>query len=126
MSEIKPNLPNPQKLLLSVSPHIHSGESIRKIMIWVIISLLPACAAGVIFFGLPALKIIALCVLFCVAIEWIWGRIDGRPDDWKDMSAALTGILLALNLASSVPWWACLIGAFLAIGVAKQLYGGIG
>ncbi len=127
-SEVKGNmnLPKQEELLASVSPHIHSGASIRKIMLMVIVSLLPACAAGVLFFGLAALKIILLCVAFCVAMEWIWGRFDGRPDDWKDMSAALTGILLALNLAANVPWWICPIGAFLAIGVGKQLYGGIG
>jgi electron transport complex protein RnfD len=120
------NLPKPSDLLVSVSPHIHSGASIKKIMLWVIIALLPACAAGVIFFGLAALKVILLCVFFCVAVEWIIGRMLGRPNDWKDMSAVLTGILLALNLAACVPWWICLIGAILAIGVAKQLYGGMG
>jgi electron transport complex protein RnfD len=121
--EINADAPN---LLVSASPHIHSGESIRKIMLTVIISLLPACIAGVVFFGLPALKVILLCSFFCVGIEYLWGRIAGRHDDWKDLSALLTGILLALNLSAGVPWWICAIGAFLAIGIAKQLYGGIG
>ncbi|HOK04143.1 MAG TPA: RnfABCDGE type electron transport complex subunit D [Victivallales bacterium] len=128
MTELKENLkmPEQEKLVASVSPHIHSGVSIRKVMLLVIISLLPATFAGILFFGLPALKVIVLSVLFCVFIEWAWCRIDGRTDDWKDFSAVLTGLLLALNLSANVPWWICPIGAFLAIGIGKQLYGGIG
>lgn len=119
-------LPNQEKLIASVSPHIHSGSSIKKIMLMVIVSLLPALAAGILFFGMAAVKVIILCVVFCVAIEWIWCKLDGRPDDWKDLSAVLTGILLAMNLSANIPWWICAIGAFLAISIGKQLYGGIG
>lgn len=119
-------LPDPSKLVVSSSPHIHSGENISRIMFLVIVSLLPACAAGIYFFGLNALKVILLCTFFCVAIEEICCRIARKPSTIKDGSAALTGVLLAMNLSAGVPWWICLIGAILAIGLAKQLYGGLG
>jgi electron transport complex protein RnfD len=113
-------------LLVSVSPHIHSGMSIKKIMLMVILSLIPGAFAGVIFFGLPALKVIIFCIAFCVIFEYIFGKLAGHPNDWKDLSAVVTGLLLAMNLSSGIPWWVCLIGSFIAIGIAKQLYGGIG
>ena len=119
-------LPETEQLIVSTPPHLHGGGSIRKIMLLVILALAPACLAGIYFFGLNALKILIFCTVFCVAIEVLWGRIAGRPDCWKDCSAALTGILLAMNLNAGVPWWLCLIGAAIAIGLGKQLYGGIG
>ncbi len=125
-NEISTRLPDCSRLLVSSSPHVHSGDSIRKIMLLVIVSLLPACAAGIWFFGLNALKVLILCTVFCVAVEEISCRIMRRPSTIWDCSAALTGILLAMNLSAGVPWWICLIGAVLAIGLAKQLYGGLG
>ncbi len=132
MSEATNNeirMPNPEKLIVSSSPHIHSkSQEIWKIMLWVILSLLPAAVAGVWFFGLPALEVILLCVIFSVMIEMAWCMIEGKPvfGTIKDLSAVVTGMLLAFNLSAGVPWWICLIGAFLAIGLGKQIFGGLG
>ncbi len=120
-------LPKSNELLVSSSPHLHDSNSIQGIMLLVMIALMPACLAGIYFFGFAALKVIIYCVVFCVAIEIIWCWAVGRPTDtWKDGTAVVTGIILAMNLASGVPWWLCLIGGFLAIGLGKQLYGGLG
>lgn len=125
-NEIGIKLPETDKLIVSSSPHLHSGENISKIMLFVIVSLLPACAAGIYFFGFNALKILVLCTVSCVAVEEICCRLAKKPSTIKDGSAALTGILLAMNLSAGVPWWICLIGSVMAIGLAKQLYGGLG
>lgn len=135
MSEEKPvpapdqslmRLPRMESLLVSASPHVHDGGSVRRIMFLVILALMPACATSLWFFGLDALRVLVLCTVSCVVIEMIMGRIMGRPECWKDGSAALTGILLAMNLSAGVPWYVCVIGAVLAIALAKQLYGGLG
>lgn len=119
-------LPKPENLLVSASPHLYGGETIPKIMLIVIIALLPACATGIYFFGINALRVLLLCTISCMGMEFILGRLAGRPDAWKDGSAAVTGILLGMNLSAGVPWWICLIGALLAIGLGKQIYGGLG
>jgi len=132
MSEVNNNevmMPNAEELVVSSSPHIHlKTQDIWKVMMWVIVSLLPAAGAGVYFFGLPALKVIVLCIIFSVIIEAIWCKIAKEPvlGTIKDLSAVVTGLLLALNLSAGVPWWICLIGAFLAIGLGKQVFGGLG
>jgi electron transport complex protein RnfD len=119
-------LPRTETLLVSASPHVHDGGSIRRIMLLVLLALLPACAASLWFFGIDALRVLVLCTVSCVVIEMIMGRIMGRPKCWQDGSAALTGVLLGMNLSAGVPWWICVIGAVLAIVLAKQLYGGLG
>lgn len=121
-----PPLPDASSLLVSPSPHFHGGGSVRKIMLLVIAALLPACAAAVYFFGWNALRVILLCAVFCVAFEIIWCALIGKEQSWKDMSALLSGIILALNLNAGIPWWICLVGSFMAIILAKQLYGGLG
>jgi electron transport complex protein RnfD len=115
-----------KRLYLSSSPHIHSGETTDKVMRAVIYALLPACAVAVYFFGLAALSVLILCTLGCVAAEALCQRLMGNPLTVGDGSAALTGILLALNLPPSSPWWMALIGSVVAIAVAKQVYGGLG
>jgi electron transport complex protein RnfD len=115
-----------KRLYLSSSPHIHSGETTDKVMRAVIYTLLPACAVAVYFFGLAALSVLLLCTLGCVAAEALCQRLMGKPPTIGDGSAALTGILLALNLPPSSPWWMALIGSVVAIAVAKQVYGGLG
>ncbi|MDO3378153.1 RnfABCDGE type electron transport complex subunit D [Geoalkalibacter halelectricus] len=115
-----------QKLYLSSPPHIRAEQSTEQIMRAVIYALLPACAVAVYFFGLPALRVLVLCTLACVLIEVLCQKLMGRPLTWRDGSAALTGILLALNLPPSSPWWLVLIGAVVAIAVAKQIFGGLG
>ena len=119
-------LPDPAKLMVSNSPHIRSGQSIPKIMFLVVASLLPACLAGIWFFGLPAIKVLLLCSVSCVVIEEGWNKLVKRPSTWKDGSALITGILLGMNLNAGVPWWVCILGGFLAIILGKQLYGGLG
>lgn len=119
-------LPNPEQLIVSTSPHLHGGGSISKIMLIVIISLLPACGAGIYYFGLPALEVLLLCVISCVGLEMLWCLIAGSKQTWKDGSAVVTGLLLGMNLSAGVPWWVCVIGGVLAIGLGKQIFGGIG
>jgi electron transport complex protein RnfD len=120
-------MPVEEELLVSSSPHLHDQQSIRKIMLMVIIALLPACLVGIYIFGIDALKVIIYCTVFCVAVEMLWRYVVGsKTDSWKDCSAIVTGIILAMNLSPGVPWWLCLIGAVLGIGLGKQIFGGIG
>jgi electron transport complex protein RnfD len=120
-------MPDATKLVVSNSPHIRGGETISKIMVQVLIALLPAAIAAVWFFGLNALRVMALCTIGCMAVEVLWKKAAGQPADcWKDGSAALTGLLLAMNLSAGAPWWICILGSLLAIGLGKQLFGGLG
>ena len=119
-------LPDPSKLIVSNSPHIRSGENIRRIMFLVVAALLPACAVGIWFFGLAALEVLLLCTASCVLFEEGWNKLAKRASTWKDGSAIITGILLGMNLNAGVPWWVCILGGFLAIILAKQLFGGLG
>lgn len=114
------------KLYLSSSPHIHAAQDSAQIMRAVIYALLPACAVSIYFFGLPALRVLVLCTLGCVVAEIFCRKMMSRPSSWRDGSAALTGILLALNLPPASPWWLALLGAFIAIVIGKQVYGGLG
>jgi electron transport complex protein RnfD len=115
-----------QPLYLSSSPHLHSGETTPQVMRAVIVALLPACAAAIYFFGLPALKVLLFCSLGCMAAELLCLRAMGKPGGIADGSAAVTGILLALNLPPHSPWWLAVLGAGVAIAVGKQVYGGLG
>ena len=114
------------QLTLSVSPHIHSGRTTRRIMLDVLIALLPAAVAGVVIFGLTSLIVIASCVVGCVGFEALFYVIRKKPIPVGDLSAAVTGLLLALNLPANTPWWQCLIGALFAMVVVKGLFGGLG
>ncbi|MBE9487501.1 MAG: RnfABCDGE type electron transport complex subunit D [Chloroflexi bacterium] len=113
-------------LYLSSSPHIHSGETTDKVMRLVIYALLPATALSIYFFGLPALSVLLICTLGCMAFEALSCKLMKQPLTLVDGSAALTGILLALNLPPSTPWWMSLLGAAIAILIGKQIYGGLG
>ncbi len=121
-------LPDAKHLVLSSSPHLSSSADEGRIMLYVIISLLPAVAAGIWFFGAPALRVILYSLVFCVGAEALWCLLAGKPV-WRtigDCSAAVTGLLLALNLPPGVPFYVPLIGAILAIWLGKQIYGGLG
>ena len=121
------NLLKSEELVLSSSPHIHGRDTVRRIMLKVIIALLPALIAAVVLFGLPALRVILVSVVSCVAAEAIWLKLAKKPlTPLGDLSAALTGILLAMNLPAGASWWICVIGSFIAIWVGKQVFGGIG
>ena len=111
---------------LMVSPHIHSGRSTSGIMGDVLIALLPATVAGAVIFGWRALLVVAVCVVCCVGFEAIFELITKKPQTVGDLSAAVTGLLLALNLPVNVPLWQCAVGSLFAIIVVKCLFGGIG
>ena len=111
---------------LAVSPHIHSGKSTTGVMLDVVIALLPAAVAGVIIFGLRALAVIALCVAACIGFEALFCFVTKKRQTIGDLSAAVTGLLLALNLPANVPLWQCVIGSLFAIIVVKCLFGGLG
>ena len=114
------------KLHISVSPHIHSKNSTQRIMLDVLISLLPATIAGVVIFGLNALLVIAVCVAVCVLGEFVFNKITKKPLTISDLSAAVTGLLLALNLPANVPLWQAGVGSLFAIIIVKCIFGGIG
>ena len=112
---------------ISPSPHVHSGDSVSGKMTGVFIALIPATIAGLYFFGLGALIICVTAVLSCVLFEYLIQRfILKGPVTITDGSAALTGLLLAFNLPSNLPVWIVLIGALVAIGIAKMSFGGLG
>ncbi|MDH3999183.1 MAG: RnfABCDGE type electron transport complex subunit D [Desulfuromonadales bacterium] len=113
-------------LYLSSSPHVHSGETTTKVMRAVLLSLLPACAVAVWFFGVRALAVLLIATLGCLATEAVCQRLMKQPVTIADGSAAITGVLLALNLPPGSPWWLTLLGAVIAIVVGKQVYGGLG
>lgn len=114
------------KLKLSVSPHIHSGRSTAGIMRDVLISLLPATIAGTVIFGLRALLVVAVCMVACVGFEALFNLMIKKNQTIGDFSAAVTGLLLALNLPANIPLWQCVIGSLFAIVVVKCLFGGLG
>ena len=113
-------------LILSSSPHIHTRDSSRRIMLDVIIALLPAAIAGVIIFGAKALGVIAACVITAVVSEALFNLIVHKQLTVGDLSAVVTGLLLALNLSNNVAIWQCVVGTAFAIVVVKCLFGGIG
>jgi electron transport complex protein RnfD len=114
------------KLISSVSPHITSPRTTQKIMLDVLIALLPAGVASVLIFGLRSLLVIAVCVATCVVSEWIFEKICKKENTVTDLSAVVTGVLLAYNLPVSIPLWQAAFGSMFAIVVVKQLFGGIG
>lgn len=115
------------KHIVSPNPHIHSAVSTRTLMRDVVIALLPAIIVSVVFYGWKELIILAVSVLSCVMVEWLITRfLMGRPSTICDMSAVVTGLLLAMNLPYTTPWWIVFIGAVVAIGVAKMTFGGLG
>ena len=116
---------NPQ-LTLSVSPHIHSGRRTSRIMLDVIIALLPAAIAGVVIFGLRALLVLAVTVVSCVGFEALYNLLMKREQTVGDCSAAVTGLLLGMNLPANIPLWQCVVGSLFAIIVVKALFGGLG
>jgi len=113
-------------LLAGSSPHIRSGDSTQKIMRDVIIALLPAAIAAVCFFKVQAAMLILVTVISCVASEYLWCKITKKANTISDLSAVVTGMLLAFNLSPAVPLWVAAIGGAFAIIIVKQLFGGLG
>ena len=126
MSENEIRMPDTSRLIVSSSPHFHTTDSVSKIMLWVIAALLPVTAVSVWHYGLPALEVIFFCTAGCVAVEVLCARLMRRPIEINDGSALVTGLLLGLNLPPGTPIWICLVGALLAIGLGKMVFGGIG
>ncbi len=114
------------KLLVSPSPHIHSGSSTRRVMLDVIIALIPASVMSIVYFGYNAALLIAVCVASAVFSEWASRKIMKRDFTCDDLSAVVTGLILALNLPSTLPLWMAVIGSAVAIVVVKQFFGGLG
>ena len=114
-------------LEISGSPHIHGPESVSRIMKDVCLALLPAILVALYCFGLGALKVLFISIVSCVFFEWaIQKYLLKKQPTLYDFSAIVTGILLALNVPSSLPWYCMVIGALIAIGVAKMVFGGLG
>ncbi len=113
-------------LITSTSPHIHCGSSVRNIMLDVLISLVPCTLAAYYFFGSRSLLLIAVCIASAVGTEWICRKMMGREKSIGDLSAVVTGLLLALTLPIGLPIWQAVLGTVFAIAVAKQVFGGLG
>ena len=114
------------KLIASSSPHIRSNEDTRSIMLDVIIALMPALIMGIYVFGWRALTVTLVSVAACVVWEWLYRKVMKKTNSIGDLSAVVTGILLAFVCPVQIPYWMIVIGAFFSIVLVKQLYGGIG
>ena len=116
------------KLKLSLSPHVHSGDSVSKNMRWVIIAMLPAMLWSFYAFGLGAVIVTATSVASCIFFEWAINKFILKNDQCTlcDYSAVVTGVLLAFNLPANLPLYIIIIGALFAIGVVKMTFGGLG
>ena len=116
------------KLVISLSPHVHGGDSVKKNMDGVLIGLIPAFLVSLYFFGLGALIVTATSVAACLFFEWAIGKFLMKKETTTicDGSAVITGVLLAFNLPSNLPIWIIILGALFAIGVGKMSFGGLG
>ncbi|NBI11640.1 RnfABCDGE type electron transport complex subunit D [Colidextribacter sp. OB.20] len=114
------------KLIVTAAPHITSEDSTQKIMGRVCLALVPTLIASVIIFGFNSLVVTAVTVAACVFFEWAYCKLMGREVPVDDLSAVVTGLLLAFNLPATLPWWMAVVGAFIAIVIIKQLFGGLG
>ena len=116
------------KLIVSLSPHVHGGDSVQKNMYGVLIALIPAFIVSLVYFGLGALIVTATSVIACLFFEWAIGKFLLKKETTTicDGSAVITGVLLAFNLPSNLPVWIIILGALFAIGVGKMSFGGLG
>ena len=116
------------KLTISLSPHVHGGDTVQKNMYGVILALVPALLASLYFFGIGSAIVLAVSVLSCVFFEWAIAKFILRREELTitDGSAILTGLLLGFNLPSNLPIWIIIIGALVAIGIGKMTFGGLG
>lgn len=114
------------KLSVASSPYLHSGNSVTKTMAEALIALVPAVLAAAYFFRMYALILISVSVASCLVFELLWQKLLKQPVRVKDLSAVLTGVLLALTLPPALPWWMVVAGAFVSTIFAKQVFGGLG
>ena len=113
-------------MIVSVNPHIYAKDTTQTIMRDVLIALFPAVIASIVFFGIKALLVEVVCVAVAVGCEWAFEKICSKPVTVTDLSAAVTGLILALNLPVDIRLWQAAFGSFVAIIVVKQFFGGIG
>ena len=113
-------------MIVSVNPHIYAKDTTQTIMRDVLIALFPAVIASIVFFGVKALLVEVVCVAVAMGCEWAFEKITKKPITIMDLSAAVTGLILALNLPVDIPIWQAMFGSFVAIIVVKQFFGGIG
>ena len=117
---------NQQRFTVSAAPHIFAKDTTSRLMFDVIVALMPTVAAGIYFFGWNAARVVLISVASCVLLEFLWEIAFHKPVTVRDLSAVVTGVILAMNLPSTAPWWMILIGSAVAILLVKQLFGGIG
>ena len=115
-----------EKYQVSSSPHVRAKDSTSRVMLYVIIALLPATLFGIWNFGMHALLLILVTIASCLASEWIFDKIVHKKNSLPDLSAVVTGLLLALNLPAGLPWWEAVIGSVFAIVIVKMMFGGLG
>ena len=120
------NLRNSGDYFVSLAPHIRSNDTVQRIMLDVLIALVPAAIASVYFFGLYSLAIMAVSVGACVLSEYVFQKLMKKPIQVKDLSAVVTGILLAFNVPAGAPLWMVAFGGVFAIIIVKECFGGIG
>lgn len=111
---------------VSSSPHVRSKDTTGRIMLYVLIALLPTSLFGIYNFGYKALILILVTIASCIASEWIFDKIVHKKNTITDLSAVVTGLLLALNLPATLPWWQAVIGGVVAVVIVKCLFGGLG
>ena len=115
-----------EKYQVSSAPHVRAKDSTSRVMLYVIIALLPASLFGIWNFGYKALVLILVTIASCLASEWIFDKIVHKKNSLPDLSAVVTGLLLALNLPVALPWWEAVIGGVFAIAIVKMMFGGLG
>jgi len=114
-------------LKISGSPHVHTSDSVRKIMWTVVIALIPTMIFSFVFYGIDAVRVTAISVMSCVVLEWFFQKFFFKgKTSITDGSAVITGLLLAFNVPSNLSWWIVVIGAVVAIGISKMAFGGLG
>ena len=115
-----------KRFAVSAAPHIFAKDTTAVLMLDVVAALMPTVAAGIWLFGWSAARVVFICVASCVGFEFLWEVIFKKPITINDLSAVVTGIILAMNMPSTAPWWMLVVGSAVAILLVKQLFGGIG
>jgi Na+-translocating ferredoxin:NAD+ oxidoreductase subunit D len=113
-------------LIVSASPHLVTAMDTQKTMLMVLIALVPSLLVSTYVFGFRVIALTAVCIIASVFFEWAWNKLMHKKQTVSDLSAVLTGTLIAFNLPSGLPYWIAVVGCFVAIIIVKQLFGGIG
>ena len=114
------------RLIVTASPHIRDNATTRGLMGNVLIALVPSIVASGLIFGMRAILLTAVTTLACVVFEYLYCKLMHKPNPVGDLSACVTGVILALNMPVSMPLWIAIVGALVAIVIIKQLFGGLG